>query len=65
MLLQCMLMIGYYIGVLKKDFWNIALEESKGLFADVFMWIYYILLCVLSLLPAFISSINQIPIFNK
>lgn len=40
MLMQCLLMVGYYIGVLKNDFWNIVLEESKGLFADMLMWIY-------------------------
>ena len=34
MLMQCMAMMGYYIGVLKNDFWNIVLEDSKGLFAD-------------------------------
>ena len=51
--MQCLLMVGYYIGVLKNDFWNIVLEESKGLFADMLMWIYYIILCVFSLIPAF------------
>lgn len=53
-LIICMLTIGYYIGVLYKDFWNIVLEESKGFFADVIMWIYYIVICALSLSPAFV-----------
>ena len=51
--MQCLLMVGYYIEVLKNDFWNVVLEESKGLFADMLMWIYYIILCVFSLIPAF------------
>ena len=54
MLLSCMIAIGYYIGVLYKNFWNIVLEESKGLFPDVVMWIYYMVLCVISLIPAFV-----------
>lgn len=53
-LMVCMMAIGYYIGVLYKDFWNIVLEESKGFFADVFMWIYYMAICAISLSPAFI-----------
>lgn len=52
MLLQCMFMVGYYVTVLKDDFWNIVLEDSKGLFADLLMWTYYITLCVVSLSPA-------------
>lgn len=52
MLLQCMLMVGYYIGVLKNDFWNIVLEESKGFLADLIMWIYYIIVCIISLSPS-------------
>lgn len=51
-LLLCMVAIGYYVGVLYKKFWNIVLEESKGLFADMFMWIYYIVICAISLSPA-------------
>lgn len=54
MLLECLLMIGYYVKVLYKDFWNVVLEESKGLFADLIMWIYYLLTCALSLVPAMV-----------
>lgn len=53
-LMVCMMAIGYYIGVLYKDFWNIVLEESKGFFADVLMWIYYMAICAISLSPAFV-----------
>ena len=53
-LMVCMMAIGYYIGVLYKDFWNIVLEESKGFFADIMMWIYYIAICAISLSPAFV-----------
>lgn len=41
-----MAIVWYYIGVLKNDFWNIVLEESKGLFADLRMSVSYIVLCV-------------------
>lgn len=54
MLISCLLAIGYYIGVLYKDFWNIVLEESKGFLPDAIMWIYYMSLCAISLLPAFV-----------
>ena len=54
MLLQCMFIVGYYVGVLKNDFWNIVLEESKGFLADLIMWLYYILVCIISLSPAFV-----------
>ena len=53
-LMVCMMAIGYYIEVLYKDFWNVVLEESKGFFADVFMWIYYMAICAISLSPAFV-----------
>ena len=54
MLASCMLAIGYYIGVLYKDFWNIVLDESKGLFPDMVMWVYYMVLFAISLSPAFV-----------
>lgn len=53
-LVVCMLALGYYIGVLYKDFWNVVLGESKGLFADVIMWVYYMAICTISLSPAFV-----------
>lgn len=52
MLLQSMFVIGCHVAVLKADFWNIVLEESRGLFADLLMWVYYVALCVISLAPA-------------
>ena len=54
MLVSCMMAIGYYIGVLYKDFWNIVLDESKGLFPDMVMWVYYMVLFAISLSPAFV-----------
>ena len=53
-LVSCMLAIGYYIGVLYNDFWNIVLEESKGFFPDVVMWVYYMTLFAISLSPVFV-----------
>ena len=52
--IDIMFLASYYIKVLYKDFWNIVLEESKGLFADLLMWVYYILICLVSLSPALI-----------
>lgn len=53
-LMLCMFAICYYIKVLWKDFWNVVLEESKGFFSDAIMWTYYLAVCVISLLPAFV-----------
>jgi hypothetical protein len=53
-LVVCMVAVGYYVGVLYKDFWNIVLEESKGFFADVLMWVYYMAICAVSLSPALV-----------
>ena len=53
-LIQSLFMVSYYVTVLKDDFWNIVLEDSKGLLADLLMWIYYIALCVISLFPALV-----------
>lgn len=52
MLLECLFMVGFYVKVLYKDFWNIVLEESKGFFADLIMWVYYFVVCAISLTPA-------------
>ena len=54
LLLECLLMIGFYVKVLYKDFWNVVLEESKGLFADLLMWVYYFAVCAVSLAPSFV-----------
>lgn len=53
-LMVCMLAIGYYIKVLYKRFWNVVLEESKGLIPDAIMWLYYMLICAVSLSPALV-----------
>lgn len=53
-LMLCLLAVGYYIGVLYKDFWNIVLEESKGFLPDMVMWVYYMTLFAISLSPAFV-----------
>ena len=52
MLLECLLFVGYYVKVLYKEFWNVVLEESKGLFADLLMWVYYFAICALTMTPA-------------
>jgi hypothetical protein len=52
LLMECLFLIGFYVKVLYKEFWNTVLEESKGLFADLFMWIYYIFVCAISLIPS-------------
>ena len=52
LLMECLLLIGYYVKVLYVDFWNVVLEESKGLFADMIMWVYYFVICAASLVPS-------------
>jgi len=44
--------MGFYIKIHYKMFWERVLEESKGFFADLIMWIYYIVICILSVMPA-------------
>ena len=51
-LLESLLMVGYYVKVLYKDFWNVVLEESKGLFADMLMWLYYFVVCTVTFVPS-------------
>jgi hypothetical protein len=58
-LLLSMVAVVYYIKVLYKNFWNVVLEESKGLFADLLLWIYYILVCVVSLSPAIVTFLQS------
>lgn len=52
LLMECLFLIGYYVKVLYEDFWNVVLEESKGLFADIIMWVYYFAVCAVSLVPS-------------
>jgi len=52
LLLECLFVIGFYVKILYKEFWNVVLEESKGLFADLLMWIYYFIVCAISMIPS-------------
>lgn len=52
LLMECLFLIGYYVKVLYEDFWNVVLEESKGLFADIIIWVYYFAVCAVSLVPS-------------
>lgn len=47
----------FYIKVHYLEFWNKVLEESKGFFADLIMWIYYIVICIISICPTFLAII--------
>lgn len=35
------MIVGAFLYAAGKEFWNIVLEESKGFWADVIMWMYY------------------------
>ena len=41
LLIVSSMIIGGYLYAVYKEFWNVVLESSKGLWADVLMWIYY------------------------
>ena len=48
----------FYIKVHYQEFWNKVLEESKGFFADLIMWVYYMLICCISICPTFIAMLH-------
>ena len=52
LIVECLAIVVFYIKILYKDFWNIVLEESKGLLPDIMMWIYYFAICIISMAPA-------------
>lgn len=48
MLVVSSMIICAFLYAAGKEFWTVVLEESKGLWADVMMWLYYALLCALT-----------------
>lgn len=40
---------GAFLYAAGKEFWNVVLEESKGFWADLLMWLYYALLFALTI----------------
>ena len=49
------LIIGTFLYAIFRNFWNVILEESKGFWADVLMWVLYIILTLVSVvLPVWI-----------
>lgn len=53
-----MFAVSFYIKIHYKLFWNIVLEESKGLIPDLLMWLYYILIGLISISPSYIALIH-------
>ena len=51
------LIIGAVLYAVYKYFWEVVLEESKGLWADTLMWIYYLLLSAITLLIPFLIAL--------
>jgi len=43
------MIIGAFLYAAGKEFWKVVLEESKGLWADVIMWLYYVLLFAITI----------------
>ena len=41
MLMVSSMIIGAFLYAAGKEFWQVVLEESKGFWADVIMWMYY------------------------
>lgn len=50
-----MFAVFYYAKVHWKTFWNVVLEESKGLIPDLLMWLYYFVICIVSIIPSFFA----------
>jgi hypothetical protein len=48
-LLVSSLVIGTFLYAAYKEFWNVVLEEAKGLGADLLMWLYYAILFALTI----------------
>ncbi len=44
--------LSYYIKVHWHTFWNVVLEDSKGLLPDLIMWLYYVVICLISIVPS-------------
>lgn len=44
--------LSYYIKVHWHTFWNVVLDDSKGLIPDFVMWLYYVVICLISILPS-------------
>ena len=53
-----MLAVSFYIKVHYRLFWNIVLVDSKGLVPDLLMWLYYILIGLISISPSYIALIH-------
>ena len=53
-----MFTVSFYIKVHYKLFWNVVLEESKGLIPDLLMWLYYIVIGMISISPSYIGLIH-------
>ena len=45
---------GTFLYAVGKEFWNVVLEESKGLWADLIMWLYYALLFAITIVLPFV-----------
>lgn len=47
---------GTFLYVAGKEFWNVVLEESKGLWADLLMWLYYTLLFAITIVLPLVAA---------
>ena len=49
---------GTFLYAAGKEFWNVVLEESKGLWADLLMWLYYALFFAITIvLPLVVACV--------